>query len=226
MKAGSKLLLVARFTMALSTVAVAHLVDVDSRSRLSLWADIFNAGHVVLMGAFSLVMLWLSTDALAGRFSNRLSHYAVALSVTVAIGALSEVAQIPGPRNADALDVARDAAGAFCFLGLRAIWDRSLAPLWQRCGTWVRPAVAALVLVTLALSWSAALRWGLAFYYRDMRFPVLCSFDSWWEHLFWTTRNASIEPVASPAGSPCRVAPGTTSDVPRRGDNIPRSFAP
>jgi len=192
-------MLVLRFAAALVIVAVAHLVDLESGSRLSFWADIFNAGHVVLMGAFSLVMLGLSSDGLAAKLPKRLGHYTVAFIATVVVGALSEVAQIPGPRNADALDVARDAAGAFCFLGFAMTGDESLAPLWQRWRPWARPAVVMLVMVVLAFSWSPALRWAVAFYQRDRSFPMLGTFDSPFEHLFRTTRNASVETTAPPA---------------------------
>jgi hypothetical protein len=198
MTTGRKLPLALRFVAALSIVAVAHLVNLDSGSRLTLWADIFNAGHVVMMGVFSLVMLGLSSDALEGMLPSRLSHYVVAFFITVAVGALSEVAQIPGPRNADALDVARDATGAFCFLGLNMTWDKSLSPLWQRWGRWSRPAAVSLILVVLVFSWSTALRWTVAFYLRDSSFPVLATFDSPYEHLFRTTRNAAVEPTAAP----------------------------
>lgn len=200
MTAGRNLLLALRFAAALGIVAVAHLVDLDTRSRLTLWADIFNAGHVVMMGVFSLVMLGLSSEALSTTLANRFSHYLVAFLVTVAVGALSEIAQIPGPRDADALDIARDAAGAFCFLGLRMIGDKSLAPMWQRWRRWARPAAVTLLMVVLLFSWKTALSWIVAFYQRDRSFPVLATFDSPLEHLFRSTRNAIVEATASPEG--------------------------
>ena len=200
MTASRNLLLALRFAAALALVAVAHLVDLDTRSRLTLWADIFNAGHVVMMGAFSLVMLGLSSEALTTTLTNRLSHYLVAFVVTVAVGALSEIAQIPGPRDADTLDIARDAAGAFCFLGLWMMGDKSLAPMWQQWRCWTRPAAVALIVVALIFSWRTALRWVVAFYQRDSSFPVLATFDLPFEHLFRSTRNASVEATASPDG--------------------------
>jgi hypothetical protein len=200
MTAGRNLLLALRFAAALAIVAVAHLVDLDTRSRLTLWADIFNAGHVVMMGVFSLVMLGLSSEALSTTLANRLSHYLVAFLVTVAVGALSEIAQIPGPRDADALDIARDAAGAFCFLSLWMMGDKSLAPMWQRWHRWVRPAAVVLIVVALVFSWTTALRWIVAFYERNSSFPVLATFDLPYEHLFRSTRNATVEAAAPPDG--------------------------
>jgi hypothetical protein len=192
MKEVGKSFVFARLMAALGVVALAHLVDVGGTSRLSLWADLFNAGHVVLMGAFSLVMLSLSSDALGDRITNRLGHYLTAFSVTVLVGGLSEVIQIPGPRNADILDVARDAAGAFSFLGFRAIRDRPMNATWARWGRWPQIAVAAVAATVLVISWSSAIRWGIAFYRRNATFPILATFDSRGESLFWTTRNAGL----------------------------------
>jgi hypothetical protein len=200
MKAAGKSFVFARLIAALGVVAVAHLVDVGGTSRLSLWADLFNAGHVVLMGAFSLVMLGLSSDVLRDRFKNRMSHYVLAFVVTVLIGTLSEIAQIPGPRNADALDVARDAAGAFCFLSVYTIWDGALEASWRWWGRWARPVVIAMVMAVLLVSWSPALAWVVAYYHRGAIFPVLNTFDSRFEGLFWTTRNASLERTMPPRG--------------------------
>jgi hypothetical protein len=202
MKAAGKPYLLTRSIGALGVVAVAHLLDVGGTSRLSLLADLFNAGHVVLMGAFSLVMLGLSSDVLGGRISNRLGHYLVAFSATVLVGGLSELAQIPGPRNADALDVARDAAGAFCFLSIHAIRDKLLEVSWKRWGRWTRPVVIAIVVAVLGVSWSPALAWVMAYYHRGAIFPVLNTFDSRFEGLFWTTRNASLERTMPPPDWP------------------------
>jgi hypothetical protein len=188
----------ARLVGALGVVAVAHLVDVGGSSRLSLQADLFDAGHVVLMGTFSLVMLGLSADVLGDRITNRLGHYVAAFCATVLVGCLSEAAQIPGPRNADVLDVARDAAGAFCFLSFYAIRDRRLSTMWTVRGRWSRPAVAVGGLAVLTVSWSSAIRWGVAFYHRDATFPTLATFDSSVERLFWTTRNATLRPSVPP----------------------------
>jgi hypothetical protein len=189
---------IARLIGALGVVAVAHLLDIGGTSRLSLWADMFNAGHVVLMGAFSLVMLGLSADVLSDRIANRLGHYVVALCATVLVGGLSEVAQIPGPRNADVLDVARDAVGAFCFLSLYAIRDQRLGNVWTVWGRWSRAAVAVVALAVLILSWSSAIRWPVAYYRRNATFPILATFDSRVERLFWTTRNATLTPSVAP----------------------------
>jgi len=202
MKAAGKFSLLFRLMVAVSLVVVTHLLEVNVESRLTLWSDILNAGHVVLLGAFSLVVLGVSSDAWAGRFSDRLNHYAIAFSVAVGIGAFSELLQIPGPRNADALDVARDAAGAFCFLGLNMTRDRSLAPLWQRWGRWARPTLITLIVLVLGTSWWPALQWVRAFHHRNTIFPVLCTFDSRWEEPFWTTRNARLQATVPPVGWP------------------------
>jgi hypothetical protein len=199
-KARTRVFLTLRFIAALSLVAVAHLVSLDTRSRLTLWTDIFNAGHVIMMGVFSLVMLGLAAEALEKTPLDRWHYYVTAFVVTIAVGALSEVAQIPGPRNADALDVIRDAAGAFCFLGLRMMWDDSLAPLRRRSQPWVRPAVLILIAAVLLFSGRTAGRWIIAFYQRDRSFPSLATFDLPWEHLFRSTRNATVETTDPPEG--------------------------
>lgn len=195
----SVLMRTARLVGALAVVAVAHLLDVGGSSRLSLQADLFNAGHVVLMGAFSLVMLGSSADLLGDRIKSRLGHYVAAFCVTVLVGGLSEAAQIPGPRDADILDVARDAVGAFCFLSFHAVGDRLLSTMWTAWGRWSRVAVAVAASGALIVSWSTAIRWGVAFYRRNATFPIITTFDSSVEQLFWTTRNATLRRSVAPS---------------------------
>jgi len=189
--------LVVRSTLALVIVLIAHLIELPETSRL--WAEVFNAGHVVLLGAFALIVLELSADGMDGYLPSRHHHYVVAFCVTVGIGALAEIAQIPGPRDADLADVVRDAAGAFVFLGLYALNDRRLSSLWEWWGRTARVAIAAAAVIVLAFVWSPTVVWVAAFHHRNTIFPELCTFDSVWEQLFWTTRSATLERSPPPA---------------------------
>ncbi|RZV36699.1 MAG: hypothetical protein EX272_07515 [Chromatiales bacterium] len=99
----------------------------------------------------------------------------LAFAVCVSISLLSELSQVPGPRNAEVADLVVDGAGILAGLALVAGLDSSL-----NFGTspWTRRAVAlasALALIAIAMP---TLQLTAAISVRNANFPVLLSFES------------------------------------------------
>ena len=187
-----------RFVLAIGILAAAHLIVLPDVSLW--WTEILNLGHVFMMGVFSVIALGITSDLFGSRVPNRFRQYLIAFGITVAIGGLFELAQIPGPRDADIVDFIRDAAGAFSFLSMYMLFDPQMSLIRSRWKRWTKaaiPAVAAGVILVAAIP---AIRWTAAVYYRDSIFPRLCTFNSNWEPLFWTYRNATLERVLPPVG--------------------------
>lgn len=124
---------------------------------------------------FALVALLVATRDRAATAGApfALRHALNVLLVTAAIAAATEIAQIPGPRDASLADFARDVAGGLIALGWLA-WRKDVAghPGHGRRAVLVAAAVAA-VSVGAPLAWCAA-----AYANRAAAFPELARFNS------------------------------------------------
>ncbi len=215
-----------RFVLAMGVLAAAHLIVLPGVSRW--WAEVLNLGHVFMMGAFSLIALGITGDLFGPRVPNRLRQYLIAFGITVAVGGLFELAQIPGPRDADIVDFVRDAAGAFAFLSIYMLFDPQMHAIRSKWKGWTKaaiPVVAAGIILVAAIP---AIRWTAAVYYRNSIFPTLCTFNSSCEPLFWTYRDATLERVSPPdswnRGTDSLVGQMTCLPSPRSGFAINQAY--
>lgn len=162
-----------------------------------LTGEIHNAAHVPVFGLLSLVILGLSRLLLGGCIRQIWIHYALALFVTASIGAMLELLQIAGPRDADPWDLVRDIAGAVSFLGVYLTFDKPVRAVLSKAARRLIRYVAILVFLgsLVPIGWTAG-----AYLHRDASFPKLLTFESIWELRFLTDRDAKIESVISPDG--------------------------
>jgi len=181
------------------TLGTMHLVSLPSHNML--WREVANSGHIPLFGLLSLVILRLSTVFFESRFKRWYAHYFIALIAIAAIGLLSEILQMGGPRDADLFDLLRDVAGAIVFLLLVSTVPCRILP-WTLVD-WSQKTRILLRLVALILllgSVSPLFFWSTVFYDRSQRFPVICGFDSVWEMALVGTESGRIESVDPPPG--------------------------
>lgn len=185
----------------LAIIAVFAILEfVELPSHTHLWREIHNSGHAPLFGMMSLAILTLSWQFLRGRFSDRLTHYAIAFALTVSIGAGTELVQLFGPRDADLYDLLLDMLGSAGFLGIYLTFDNCLSDLHMRLRSIGKTVVR---LVSLTLLFGAVLSpllWGVTYLHRAQVFPLLCGFESVWETNLVDLDNAQLSAVPSPSG--------------------------
>jgi hypothetical protein len=173
-----------------------HLVELPGRGRIL--SSLSNAGHIPFFGILSVIFMSLSRRFF--RNSIRLFwHYLIALISTLLVGAVLELAQIFGSRDADIWDLFRDGVGAIIFLGLYAVYDRETAGLWQKYGYRIRRIVTFLAVFLVILGFAPVVFWGIAHINRNRVFPMICSFDSFWERAYCETVGAELAVVSPPA---------------------------
>jgi hypothetical protein len=132
-------------------------------------------------------------------------NYVLAAGIAIGIGLLSEIAQIPGPRDAQKADIITDALGIIGAIGIAATFDRRIrviSPLWARIGL---PLVAS---VGLVIAVGPALWFGYALINQKNAFPVLLSFEHRWETA--TFDQTGSQPGLIPAPDSW---PGTSSTI-------------
>ncbi|RME20257.1 MAG: hypothetical protein D6800_13325, partial [Candidatus Zixiibacteriota bacterium] len=162
--------------LILAAVAVLEWLPVPEDTIL--WRELFNAGHAPLFAAIFIIfallfMLWRS------RHGRSLAiEYAVAWVVTVGIGAVTELLQIFGPRDADVGDFIRDVIGATAGLLLvhAVILHKRHRPRWK-----IPLALFMTGLVLILLAVMPAVLCVRAYIERALAFPQLAGCNSHWE---------------------------------------------
>lgn len=198
MKTGSRVILVLMILAVVAIAAVPLLFDLPDNTHI--WNEIQNTGHTPLFGVIALLLLGISTRLLGERIRNRRTHYAIAFIGACLLGAITEFAQIIGPRDADLGDLLRDVAGAISFLGLFMFFDSGFKKSRHQISDQFRKKVLILsILVTLGSLVPLTLS-STAYLQRNSAFPLLCDFDSYWGKRFLITESARLKIVPPPEG--------------------------
>lgn len=184
--------------LAAAAALAAVLEWLPKPAHTVLWDAVYDAGHAPLFGTGALIALRLSLVWLRRRLPDRAWHYAVAFAATVGAGAAAELHQhwLPG-RDADPVDLLRDAIGAAAFLAVAATADRRLRaerPAVARRRAWVWAAAA------LALAGTATPVGAVALAYRAhaRALPRLIGFDRWWDRWFVAAHHGATAHLAAP----------------------------
>lgn len=183
----------ATFTLAVIAAAViaAHLLAPDRPSYL------VNAFIHALHGpGFAAVAaaLWL----LIGPLDPPKWRYIIAAVGAGCIGVLAELAQIPGPRDAQLIDLLVDAVGIVAALAAIAVFDRQLRLIVPQRIFLVLFACVMGALTFLPPAWYA-----YAARAQAAAMPSLLSFEHLWEgSIYWQTDKRHPSLVAAPANWP------------------------
>jgi hypothetical protein len=172
-------------------IALIELVHLPETSRW--WREVQNAGHIPLFGIVALACLGLVRRNGYERATTNIRPYVSAFGLAMTIGLAIELRQYVGDRDADLWDIARNTVGAISFLAWRYAGDPAVRMHWR--ATWLLRSVAVIVFSAAMLPLPI---WWLAYQARDNRFPVVCSFDSSLEQLFYITQDAEFERSPSP----------------------------
>jgi len=145
-------------------------------------------------GVVALLMMLLLRD------SERPSGaYVKAALFAMVLAALSEAAQIPGPREAEFKDLLTDALGIVAFLGMAAIFDRGIRSSMGKG----RIAVLALISIpALALTLQSTAWLSYALVKRERALPQILSFDEAWEQTYNSGADGPADLIDAPDGWP------------------------
>lgn len=183
---------------ALAVVGLLLFLDLFEPWRNNmLWRELFNLGHLPLFGVISLLLLRLTR--LLSRFEHATpARYIIALAGAGLLALISEVVQIKGPRDADLFDLLRDLAGIVSFLLVRFSFDRgaleSIAVVSRRKIRTILPVIA---VGLVFLSSYTVIQLSAAWLSRDRAFPMLFTFEHWWENTFITADNAGVSVIVA-----------------------------
>lgn len=186
--------------IAIVVALLYFLQEFKTPRNTYMWKAMADAGHFPLFGILSLVVLRFSRLAFKFPPDKIYYHYLLTFMIAGFLGALSEAIQIIGPRDADLADFARDLIGAFAFLAVFAFYDPALAEKRRR---WIYKfkvtLITAVIICTAIPFWSVTYA-VIAYQYRDNTFPVICTFDSYWEKPFYIKMATNLEITDPPAG--------------------------
>ena len=136
-------------------------------------------------------------------------NYVLAAGISMGIGLISEISQIPGPRDAQVKDLVVDAIGILGALGITASFDRRVRSVIKKPVRW---SMSALASVALLIACVPTLWYSYALVQQQRAFPVLLSFEQAWERAtFDQTAKRRPDVVDAPA------------DWPVKGDKVSRS---
>jgi hypothetical protein len=150
-----------------------------------------NCAHGPIFGGVGLLLLGVLWTRPVSASLPAARQYAIAFSAAVALGMLSELAQIPAGRDASIMDAANDVLGVAAFLALFAVVDPRLRA--QAPGR--RATALVIALAMLAVLAAPMVRAAIKYQQRDRRFPVLADFSQEYNRYFIEQRLARFEPV-------------------------------
>ncbi len=175
---------------------------------------ISNYGHVPLFGSFA-ALIFLALKEI-GRPRKAAARYFVAGAVAAGFGLLSEAAQIPGHRDASALDFLRDSAGTIAFLAFLTTLDKHIEWYWRGRAALKRytvrfaaVALAALPALPILLAIGGAID-------QKRRFPLITGFETVFQMQGVSATGAVLQRISPPPsfGAGTRAALVTYLPVP------------
>ena len=157
--------------------------------------DILHSLHGTGFAILALIIYWY----LERRFPKS-NNYLLAAGVTMAIGVISEAAQIPGPRDAQFSDLLVDGLGVFGALGVKASLDTVIRRQLTRPVRMLLPGLAG---IALAIACIPSFWFSYALVEQYRAFPNLLTFEHTWERAaFGQTVTRRPQLVDAPADWP------------------------
>jgi VanZ family protein len=161
--------------MAILAALLTSVVFAETPQGSAFLHVLQKLGHPIVFGSCALLILylWWPPGDRQGRSGQ--TDYALAFAITLALGALTEIAQLFTHRDASVADVLRDGLGAATALSGHWLFSSRVGRLRTQG---IRLLAGVICASGLAVA-SAPMAWCLAAYAnRDLRFPVLWQLNS------------------------------------------------
>lgn len=127
-------------------------------------------------------------------------NYGYAAAIAFGIAIFGEAAQIPGPRNAEVIDIVVDVIGIIGALGIIALLDRDMR---RHLNLAPRLAIVAATLTAVTYSVGPTAWWSYSLIAQQRAVPALLTFEKRWE--WWTVGKrfvGTIDRISAPEGWP------------------------
>jgi len=174
----------------LLAAALLGVLAVAPRPRTGrMWSLLYDSGHAVLFGGVALALF----GSLRAWGLSRAWVYPAAFVLASGIGSISEAVQFFGPRDADLMDAARNAAGAAAFLLTVGVVDIPNLPRRVK----ILSLLGAVLLVGSCLV--APARLAAAYVHRARVYPRLADFESLWERPLVGVSDADLDRLPPPS---------------------------
>jgi len=179
-------------SIVIIAIAMVLLFGLDIPSGGYLFVDkVFDFGHLILFGLISIAVLWLVQE------KSKQKGYALYVSagiITISVGILSEIIQVPIPgRFCELGDMVNDVLGTVTFLGMwYCMHEKGIS---QRA----KGIIIAASLLLIGVSFVPSISAGLDDFKEWQSFPTIASFERKAEIKRWKTGHADIERVRAHA---------------------------
>ncbi|MEE9442388.1 MAG: VanZ family protein [candidate division Zixibacteria bacterium] len=183
---------------AIVLLAIISLGFIRPPGKSFLLQSVSNTGHIPAFGVLALVLFNLSKNFLSRKLKNPFQHYIITFGISSLLGILTEYIQIFGPRDADIWDIVRNEIGIIIFLGFCLWRDTKPVSLFSPAMKNLRKGLISLLSLMVILSLMPIILWSGAYIHRNNSFPVICSFDSSLEEMFWEIDQAEVSRVTGP----------------------------
>ena len=187
-----RLVRIAAWFILVLTVLMAHLFMPDQISALA--AETIRSLHGPGFGIVAVLAL-----VIGGFHGSVRTQYIKAAGAAIALAIISEIAQIPGAREAQVSDLLVDALGIASFLGCVALVDHRIS---QRIGRRRKVLVTLIVIPAAAMTLLPTFWLTFALAMRAAAVPQILTFDEVWEDTYSSAETGRLELIDTPGSWP------------------------
>ena len=204
------------------TTAIIFIAFMRLPGNSLLWLELQDTGHTLVFILLTVVALRLMQGAITDNPGKKRVQYLVAGLVCLAAGITVELVQLLSGRNFTLIDIVRDLGGIVVAIGLFAVFDPQMKPVWTRHHSGLRIGTFTLACCLLAISLYPLASLAFAFRERQMAFPVIIDLQSNWSGSFLQFNHAilSEQPNSCQSGSGEPLASLTYKPAPYPGISI------
>ena len=157
-----------------------------------LWLELQDTGHTLVFILLTVVVLRVMQGTTTDNQVKKHVQYLVAGLVCLAAGIAAELVQLLSDRNFALIDIVRDLGGIVVAIGLFAVFDPQMKPVWIRHHSMLRIGTFTLACCLLVISLYPLASLAFALRERQMAFPIIMDLQSDWSGSFLQFNHAML----------------------------------